>query len=463
MFSVLAVGYLFLGGAGAGAIAVASILDLVWVKAPFGHASRIGIGEATPLERAVAVGMLAGFGALALGMLFLLFDLGRIDRVASLLLRPSLSFLTVGTYALAGLAACAALLVAVRFAYLPSVPRGAVRAVEAAAAVVAVVVMLYTGLLLQNTGAVALWSSPLVPVLFLLSSLSCGIATLLLAAYFAPADAATAWLFRMLARVDALIVVLEAAAAALFVAFALADDHPGAVASAQRLAEGDLALWWWVGSRCAGSSCRWRWKACCQRAAPSPRRAERGWPWRPCSCWWAGSACAPPWPRRDRIASSRWKARRRSKRPKASRPGSNFDWNRKNGHVALFEINEKSSIPIWLQLKNRFIYLITSGYYKPGDQLPTVRGLAADVEVNYNTVSKVYMSLEQDGYIQSKRRQGAFVLDVSDKPGVSISSTAEIVTSEYLKRCFELGMSLEDIEQQFALSLNEAKTKRDAG
>ena len=71
--------------------------------------------------------------------------------------------------------------------------------------------------------------------------------------------------------------------------------------------------------------------------------------------------------------------------------------------------------------------------------------------------------LEQDGYIQSKRRQGAFVLDVSDKPGVSISSTAEIVTSEYLKRCFELGMSLEDIEQQFALSLNEAKTKRDAG
>ena len=65
MFSVLAVGYLFLGGAGAGAIAVASILDLAWVRAPFGHASRIGIGEAMPLERTVAVGMLAGFAALA--------------------------------------------------------------------------------------------------------------------------------------------------------------------------------------------------------------------------------------------------------------------------------------------------------------------------------------------------------------------------------------------------------------
>ena len=82
----------------------------------------------------------------------------------------------------------------------------------------------------------------------------------------------------------------------------------------------------------------------------------------------------------------------------------------------LFELDAASSIPVWLQLKNRFIYLITSGFYLPGDQLPTVRGLAAEVEVNYNTVSKVYQSLEEDGYIQSKRRQGAFVLDVSGKP-----------------------------------------------
>lgn len=127
---------------------------------------------------------------------------------------------------------------------------------------------------------------------------------------------------------------------------------------------------------------------------------------------------------------------------------------------SFFEIDEKSSIPIWLQLKNRFIYLITSGHYMPGDQLPTVRGLAAEVEVNYNTVSKVYMSLEQDGYIESKRRQGAFVCDVSDKPGVSRLSTAQIVTVEYLKRCAELGMTLEDIERQFTKSLEEAKSKR---
>ena len=131
--------------------------------------------------------------------------------------------------------------------------------------------------------------------------------------------------------------------------------------------------------------------------------------------------------------------------------------------AALFELDENSSIPLWLQLKNRFIYLITSGYYKPDDKLPTVRGFAADIEVNYNTISKVYKSLEADGYIESKRRQGAFVCDVSDKPGVSISATAEIVTKEYLRRCRELGMTLEDIEAQFAAGIARERKKLEQG
>lgn len=124
-----------------------------------------------------------------------------------------------------------------------------------------------------------------------------------------------------------------------------------------------------------------------------------------------------------------------------------------------FEIDEKSSIPVWVQLKNRFVYLVTSGYYKPGDQLPTVRGLAAQISVNYNTVSKVYKSLEADGYIETCR-QGAFVLNVSDKPGVSIAAAAEMITKEHFKRCCELGMTLEDIQSEFDKAMAEARAQR---
>ena len=129
--------------------------------------------------------------------------------------------------------------------------------------------------------------------------------------------------------------------------------------------------------------------------------------------------------------------------------------------MALFEIDESSGLPVWVQLRNRFVYLIKTGYYQPGDQLPSVRTLAAEAAINYNTVSKVYQSLEEDGYIVSKRRLGAFVADVSDKPGVLAEVTAEIVTAEYLKRCQELGMSLEDIDAQFTAALVAAKAKRE--
>ncbi len=126
----------------------------------------------------------------------------------------------------------------------------------------------------------------------------------------------------------------------------------------------------------------------------------------------------------------------------------------------LFALDEKASVPIWLQLKNRFIYLITSGHYLPGDQLPTVRSMAADIEINYNTVSKVYKSLEEDGYIESHHRQGVFVCDVSDKPGVSLAVTAEMVTMEYIQRCQELGLSLAEISSLFNEAVMKIKVKR---
>ncbi len=126
----------------------------------------------------------------------------------------------------------------------------------------------------------------------------------------------------------------------------------------------------------------------------------------------------------------------------------------------LFQLDESSSIPIWLQLKNRLIYLITSGYYLAGDQLPTVRSMAADIAINYNTVSKVYKSLEEDGYIISKRRQGVFVCDVSHMEEMSIAVSAETMTVDYIQRCQEMGLSLEEIGSLFGECLCRMRSRR---
>lgn len=75
---------------------------------------------------------------------------------------------------------------------------------------------------------------------------------------------------------------------------------------------------------------------------------------------------------------------------------------RKVVHVS-FEVDPTSDLPLWVQLRNRIAYLINDGTLAPGDKLPTVRGLASEISINYNTVNKAYLSLVSDGYLESTR------------------------------------------------------------
>ena len=128
---------------------------------------------------------------------------------------------------------------------------------------------------------------------------------------------------------------------------------------------------------------------------------------------------------------------------------------RKGEDVALIEVDERSGIPIWVQLRNRLMYLIDSGHYRNGDRLPTVRALAADLNVNYHTVNKVYTSLEHEGYISSKRGRGAFVSKEGDAEEDVTSGDAVLV--EAIRQCLELGMTADDVERRFAKALEGFK------
>ena len=52
---------------------------------------------------------------------------------------------------------------------------------------------------------------------------------------------------------------------------------------------------------------------------------------------------------------------------------------------------------------------MATGRLKPGDQLPTVRQLAVELQVNANTVARVYADLERSGAIETRRGVGSFV------------------------------------------------------
>ncbi len=75
----------------------------------------------------------------------------------------------------------------------------------------------------------------------------------------------------------------------------------------------------------------------------------------------------------------------------------------------IISINEMSEIPIYQQIRNQIVQGISDGRLAPGEQLPTVRGLAEEIGINSMTVNKAYGLLKQEGYIYADRRSGARV------------------------------------------------------
>ncbi len=72
-------------------------------------------------------------------------------------------------------------------------------------------------------------------------------------------------------------------------------------------------------------------------------------------------------------------------------------------------VNPKSGLPIYLQITEQIRRGVAAGILLPGDQLPSVRELAARLLVNPNTVARVYRDLERDGLLETRRGQGTFV------------------------------------------------------
>ena len=72
-------------------------------------------------------------------------------------------------------------------------------------------------------------------------------------------------------------------------------------------------------------------------------------------------------------------------------------------------IDPHDATPIYAQLERGLRAAIASGRLRPGDQLPTVRQLAVDLQINANTVARVYTELERAGVIETRRGVGSFV------------------------------------------------------
>ncbi len=74
-----------------------------------------------------------------------------------------------------------------------------------------------------------------------------------------------------------------------------------------------------------------------------------------------------------------------------------------------FRLDPASGVPTYLQLVRQVEDALLVGYLKPGDQLPKVREVVADLAINPNTVLKAYRELEHKGLASGRPGQGTFV------------------------------------------------------
>jgi formate-dependent nitrite reductase membrane component NrfD len=233
MTNTLVITYLFLGGAGAGALFVLIMVMLLMPSA-----------RRPVYQRLFQSGFQIATGALMLSALCLAFDLGRPDRLLLLFLRPTLSYLTLGTYALS-LSIFCALVLAIVWSAGPRLPRWAERGVEGLGLTASFAMMLYTGLLFQSIGDGILLGSVLLPVLFVLSSLSTGVALLFAAVIFTGTEHDPPAVLIRLLRADSLLICVETVVLAVLLSLALAEPMPSL--SVLALARGSYALPFWLG------------------------------------------------------------------------------------------------------------------------------------------------------------------------------------------------------------------------
>ena len=123
------------------------------------------------------------------------------------------------------------------------------------------------------------------------------------------------------------------------------------------------------------------------------------------------------------------------------------------------EIDFRSGIPIYLQVVERIKEHIASGRLKPGDQLPTVRSMALELRVNFNTIARAYRILDEVGIISTQQGRGTYILEMPP-PEVAENlrqQSLEALTQRYISEVVRLGSSPNEIARMIQEQVAKSK------
>ena len=109
----------------------------------------------------------------------------------------------------------------------------------------------------------------------------------------------------------------------------------------------------------------------------------------------------------------------------------------------------RSGLPIYIQIMNQIESQVLGGTLKPGDQLPTVRAMASELRVNFNTVARAYRLLDEAHIISTQQGRGTYITEIPP-PEVAERLRHEMLEAlarKYIGEALRLEFSKKEISQ----------------
>ena len=212
LFSALVILYLFLGGAAAGAFFTTAMWSIVFHRSAKQRGERLQNAFKSLLPKCYLVGVVL----LVFSILCLIWDLGTPERALSLFSKPHFTVLTFGAFSLLFLLINGFVLVAANLFKLSFISGNLRKVFEYLCCFFALAVMIYTGVFLATNASVPFWNNWALVVLFLFSSLSCGVSIVLLIDFFIKDQTLLLRAARPLQKAHVTVLLLEALSLAGF-------------------------------------------------------------------------------------------------------------------------------------------------------------------------------------------------------------------------------------------------------
>ncbi len=123
------------------------------------------------------------------------------------------------------------------------------------------------------------------------------------------------------------------------------------------------------------------------------------------------------------------------------------------------DIDPRSPVPLYDQIATRIRVAVAAGELRPGDALPSVRGLAKTLRMNPATVVQAYRELERDGFVEMRQGAGTFVRDVeASRRAEARREQAGRLVRELLRKAGRLGLDGDEIRAALEHELGGVRT-----